>query len=153
MMIGFHETMYGEYWSLDPKAKSRSGKFDFTVDASARLGEFVNPAGHRFLRTHLEGIVTMEGLCDNAIVMDGTLGMFNGTELSYGLKFMTDRGLMHYRGKKFLSLRRPLKAMTTLYGKIEEDLRPEYKSHTLSLFRLTDLPAFMLSFVEGAKFE
>ncbi|MEK6817158.1 MAG: hypothetical protein AABY09_06075, partial [Nanoarchaeota archaeon] len=106
-----------------------------------------------FMQTHLEGIVTMEGLCEEAQVMDGSLVLFKDMKLSYGFKFMTERGLMHYRGNKFLSLKHPLKSMTTLYGEITGDIvHQEYKNQALSFFRMSDLPAFMLSFVQSARF-
>ncbi len=161
MRIGFHETMYGKYWDLLAKKGSyiignddKPKQFDFTVDASANIGQFVNPAGSKFLLTHLEGVVTMESLCNESAVMDGSLTLFKNSELLYDFKFLAGNEAMHYTGKKVLNFRHPLDSMTILYGSIsrlatincEDDVKA-----SVSFFRMADLPKFMLSFVQGAK--
>lgn len=164
MKIGFHEAMYGKYWGLlarkggylmvDDLDKPKT--FDFTVDASANLGQFVNPAGSKFLLTHLEGVITMEGLCHESAVMDGSLTLFKNSELLYDFKFVADGEAMQYTGKKLLNFRHPLDSMTTLYGSIrrlstvgsDDDIKA-----SVSFFRLADLPEFMMSFVQGTKFK
>ncbi|MFH0798038.1 MAG: hypothetical protein V1906_01360 [Candidatus Woesearchaeota archaeon] len=161
MKIGFHETMYGKYWDLlaqrggyQIENHDKPKQFDFTVDASANLGQFVNPAGSKFLLTHLEGVVTMESLCNESAVMEGSLTLFKNSELLYDFKFLAGNEAMHYTGKKVLNFKHPLDSMTILYGSIRRPAAVRNDDNAMasvSFFRLADLPEFMLSFVQCAK--
>jgi hypothetical protein len=146
--IGFHETMSGHYAG---QFMGRN-RFEFTVDASAKLKEFVNPDSDRFMLTDLEGVVNMDGVCNNAEMQGGTLllDLFNNQQLVYDFKFDTDRGIFLYHGVKNLSIRAPLESMTTLYGAILNQDEPEsYLSECR--FDLKDLPQFLWSFYTGLK--
>ncbi len=151
--IGFHETMSGFYRDLMGEGKKR--KFEFTVTATAPFRKLANPMGKDFMLTALEGIVTMEGICEDAAIRDGKLllDFLDKRQLVYSFNFQGDGAECSYSGKKRISLQNPLESMTTLFGSIEcarNGIMQDMCS-SVCYFSLKDLPTFMLSFMQMIK--
>jgi len=179
--IGFHETMSGYYWDpLSPKLAGRcrcaensccskkaipvnldelssieTKKFEFTVDATAPIPKFVNSKSEDFMLTKLEGVVTMEDICEDLEIRNGELllDFFGNQELVYSFDFEAEGSTFYYQGQKELSLKHPLYSMTTLGGEIYEKENGRLITPYLSecKFDLKDLPRFLFSFLQSLK--
>ncbi|MBU2590240.1 MAG: hypothetical protein KKA65_05125 [Nanoarchaeota archaeon] len=130
-------------------------KFEFTVDAEAPLHKFVNPKSKDFMLTKLEGVVTMEDVCENLPIRNGELllDFFDHQQLIYYFDFEAEGRMYTYGGQKDLDLKHPLNSMTTLSGEIYERLDEKAMSVYMSecKFDLKDLPQFLFSFLQGLK--
>lgn len=164
LQLGFHETMSGYCLELtDPSIMNPYSKreplFEFTITASAPAHKLFNRKDDDFMLTHIEGIVTMDGICKDAEVMDGTLHLdiFGNQKLAYDFRFKPDdnddKRIFEYHGIKDLSLRHPLESMTTLYGEIiaGKEGTPTNVYTTVCRFDLKTLPEFMYSFLQNIK--
>jgi len=149
--IGFHETMSGTYERLTSNPIER--RFEFTVTASAPLRQFINPNNEQFLVTSLEGVVSMDGFCQDAPIQNGTLS-FGSPDLSidYYFEFEARGSYLVYEGSKSPNLKKPIESMTTMQGLIREHTGWKINLFgSITYFDLKDLPSFLLSFLQGLK--
>lgn len=112
------------------------------------LSEFINPLGGKFLYNDLHGYVDIEGLCENT-PMTGSLELLYFTEakIRYTFEFEVDGKEYLYIGEKRdirpWNLHR---THTTCYGTLSEKLTGRVVSRSITYFRLSTAPKFMLSF-------
>lgn len=189
LYLGFHETMYGKFKKEGEKNYNPYNEFTFTVDAKTSMADAGKDlAGDlaliltprvikketgslrkyaRGIETKLEGAVHMAEFCEASEIRAGKLVMdfLNSHKLKYAFVFDAKDKTYLYKGEKRLSIKNPLKSMTTLYGRVTEigtreemlempkdyDLSSKPYFETLSIFNTSDLPAFMLSFIKALK--
>jgi hypothetical protein len=99
-------------------------------------------------RTHIEGTVTLEGVCREA-PLEGDLWIRLpplGRSIRYEFTFAADDGRrLRFAGQKDIRLRDLVHTMRTLPGEVSDEAGREVARATLR-FPLRTLPSFLLSF-------
>lgn len=148
--LGFkmNEVMTGTH-CFEPGFGDPGDKFiEFRVTWGPKhLGEWLNPVGGKFMYNDMEGVVTVEGLCENAPVV-GSLELLYFTEakIRYTFTFEVDGAEYLFIGEKINI--RPWnlhRTHTTCYGTLSERDTGRVVSKSTTYFRMKTMPAFLAS--------
>ncbi len=148
--LGFtiDEVMTGEHRfepGCGPKGKHFM-EFDVTWGTKSVAG-FLNPVSEGFLRSALEGTVTVGGLCDKAPCTGSILLRYvGGRFIRYTLDFEVEGRAYRYVGEK-VNIRpwNLLFSHTTCFGTLTEVESGKLVSRSVTYFRLHKTPIFLAS--------
>lgn len=149
--LGFamHEIMDGTHRFEHGCGPTGRLPMEFRVNWGAkRLGPFLDPFGEEFLRSDLDGTVTVGGLCTRA-PCTGTLALkyFSENSITYTFDFEAGGEAYTYVGNKvnIWPWNLPV-SHTTCFGTIKESNSGKLISTSALFFRLWRSPSFVTSF-------
>ncbi len=150
--LGFQidEVMSGEHQFSEGMGPTGSYAMEFRVTwGTEDLGAWLDPAGEAFMRGEMQGTVTVEGLCQDAPITNGSLALryFDEAKIRYTFDFAVGDKQYHYIGEKMNI--RPWNlpfSHTTCYGVLTEKETGRLVSRSLTHFYLRKAPAFLRSF-------
>jgi len=120
--------------------------FKVTWGAEQML-KWLNPASEDFLKSDLEGTVSIDGLCQDT-PCKGSLELryFKDQSIRYTFDFSVDDKEYHYVGEKVKIYPWNLPwSHTTCYGRLTRKDTDELISTSITYFRLKTAPAFLAS--------
>ena len=145
-----HEVMDGTHEFVSREGPAGEFPFSFELDWGCdRLADFLNPLRkERFFTATSQGVIRVGGLVEEA-PCQGTLELryFTEAKIRYRMIFSVEGKQYEYIGEK-VGLRpwNLHRTHTTCYGVIYELASGKEISRSLSYFRLSTMPAFMMSF-------
>jgi NADP-dependent 3-hydroxy acid dehydrogenase YdfG len=152
--IGFmmDETMQGEH-SFEPGFGSEGKKrMSFRVTwGTKNLFEWLNPLGPQFMMNELNGTVTVDGLCENAICTGKLeLKYFTEQKIRYTFEFESNGQTYVFVGEKrnIYPWNLPY-SHTCCFGELREKESNTLISKSITHFDLSSIPEFLGSFRFG----
>lgn len=149
--MGFRivETMEGTHTFTESFGGQEGLPFRFKAEwGPDDIKAWLNPKSETFLTQPLAGIITVGGLCEEA-AMEGTLQLryFKDKTIRYNFRFAVDGEEYRYMGEKVNILpHNLLTSHTTCFGTITRLSDDALVSRSISYFKLSTLPEFLLSF-------